>query len=161
MADYPVGSVREMNGLPLPLLLLCLEPAGGLMRLWLEPLGHYFRFIEGDVLPIPPGDSRFFLFGVGLGCGVAQIQAVRFQEQVAGLLLCAPTGRPDLEQCQAINVPAIILAGRHDSSAQVAEQFHAALPDSRLVIFDGSGRFPFADEPGNFERVIRDWLAIL
>jgi proline iminopeptidase len=142
-------------------MILCLETAGRPLRLWLEPLSRHFQFIEGDGRGVALGDAPFFIFGVGVGCEAAQVYAVNYHRRVAGLLLCAPAGQPDLEACQGITVPALILAGRRDGLAQAAEQFHAALPNSQLVIFDGSGRFPFADEPQNFERVIRDWLAIL
>lgn len=161
--DMKTESITN-GGRSLPFMFLWLEPAALPYRSCLEPLQAHFELVEGNGASGPTvgqDNGGIFLLGVGEGCGAAELWALGDSGRIAGLVLCGPAGWPDLEQCQEIVVPALLLAGRQDGSAQGAERYQAALPNSQLVIFDGSGRFPFADEPEKFYRVIRDWLAIL
>jgi proline iminopeptidase len=53
------------------------------------------------------------------------------------------------------------MAGRHDwitPPAQAAERLHAGLPNSKLVIFEESGHFPFIEEYDKFVTTVRDWI---
>lgn len=69
-----------------------------------------------------------------------------------------------LEGLKHVEVPTLILAGREDwitPPAQGAERIHAALPHSKMVVFDESGHFPFIEEQERFLSVVREWLAQL
>ncbi|MHB8576037.1 MAG: alpha/beta fold hydrolase [Dehalococcoidia bacterium] len=59
-----------------------------------------------------------------------------------------------------IEAPTLILAGRDDFITPVsqAERLRARIRDSRLVIFERSGHFPFVEEPDTYFAAIRDWL---
>lgn len=56
--------------------------------------------------------------------------------------------------------PTLILWGARDTVIPVAHAYaaHAAIPDSRLEIFEQSGHFPHQDEPARFARVLLDFL---
>ena len=60
-----------------------------------------------------------------------------------------------------IDVPALVLVGRHDwiTSVHQAEELVAGLPRGKLVVFEESGHYPFIEEPTRFLAVVRDWLA--
>lgn len=61
-----------------------------------------------------------------------------------------------------IRVPSLVLAGRHDWLCPVregAEQLADGLPDSRLVVFEESGHFPFVEETEAFLEAVRKWEA--
>ena len=60
-----------------------------------------------------------------------------------------------------ISIPTLVLAGRHDwicPPAEGAERLHAGLPNSKLVIFEESGHFPFVEEQDAYLRTVEDWL---
>lgn len=66
-----------------------------------------------------------------------------------------------LNQLSEITVPTLVVGGRHDwitPPAQGAERLHAGLPNSKLVIFEESGHFPFIEEHGRFVQTVRDWI---
>ena len=77
-----------------------------------------------------------------------------------GMGVCLPTFNV-LSRLGEITVPTLVMAGRHDwitPPAQGAERLHAGLPNSKLVIFEESGHFPFIEEHDKFVTTIRDWL---
>ena len=43
--------------------------------------------------------------------------------------------------------------------AHHAQATHEAVPGSRLVVFDGAGHFPHADDPDRFTTVVEDFIA--
>jgi pimeloyl-ACP methyl ester carboxylesterase len=59
-----------------------------------------------------------------------------------------------------ISSPTLILTGREDFFCPPAhaERLHAGIAGSRLVIFERSGHYPFAEENGAFQDVVRTWL---
>lgn len=59
-----------------------------------------------------------------------------------------------------IHVPTLVIAGRHDwiTSVSQAEELAAGLPVSDLVIYEGSGHYPFIDEPQAFMPTVDEWL---
>ena len=65
--------------------------------------------------------------------------------------------RPRLSQ---INVPTLVLGGRHDwvTPYGESETIAAAVPDSELVIFEESGHLPFVEEQERFLQVVRDFM---
>jgi pimeloyl-ACP methyl ester carboxylesterase len=61
----------------------------------------------------------------------------------------------------AAGVPTLIVWGERDPMIPAAHgrAAHAAMPGSRLEIFEGAGHFPFNDDPIRFARVLRDFVA--
>ena len=61
----------------------------------------------------------------------------------------------------AAAVPVLIVWGDKDPFIPVAHAHsaHAAMPGSRLEIFDGSGHFPHRDHPDRFAHLLRDFIA--
>ncbi len=61
-----------------------------------------------------------------------------------------------------LRVPVLIVAGRHDLSASVAdaEAVRDAVPGARLEILEESGCFPFAEQPVEFLKLLRDFLPV-
>jgi pimeloyl-ACP methyl ester carboxylesterase len=61
----------------------------------------------------------------------------------------------------AAEVPTLLLWGEHDPMIPVAHAHaaHAAMPGSRLEVFEGSGHFPFKDDPERFADVLADFIA--
>ncbi len=69
-----------------------------------------------------------------------------------------------LERLSTISTPTLVLGSRHDwitPPQQGPERVHAALPNSRLVIFENSGHFPFIEEHDAYINTVREWLASL
>jgi pimeloyl-ACP methyl ester carboxylesterase len=67
-----------------------------------------------------------------------------------------------LDRCYlARGMPTLLVWGRHDTIVPVehAHVAHAAMPNSRLEIFDDSGHFPHHSEPARFVAVLQDFLA--
>jgi proline iminopeptidase len=65
------------------------------------------------------------------------------------------------ESLQQVDVPTLLLGGRHDWVALVeqgTERLHKALSNSEMVVFEESGHFPFIEEPGRFVSTVMAWL---
>jgi haloalkane dehalogenase len=60
----------------------------------------------------------------------------------------------------ALDVPALVVWGAEDRFAgpKMADRFHAELPGSELVVFDGAGHFVWEDEPEASARALVDFL---
>jgi len=60
-----------------------------------------------------------------------------------------------------IHVPACLIWGRNDTITppMVAEEFHALLPNSELHWIDKCGHAPMMEVPGEFNRILEDFLA--
>jgi hypothetical protein len=58
------------------------------------------------------------------------------------------------------SVPVQIIWGEHDVVVPVGHAWiaHAAMPHSRLEIFEGSGHFPFHDHPDNFVETVEEFI---
>jgi pimeloyl-ACP methyl ester carboxylesterase len=61
----------------------------------------------------------------------------------------------------AAEVPTLILWGERDPMIPVAHAHaaHAAMPGSRLELFEAAGHFPFHDDPERFAAVLADFVA--
>ncbi len=59
-----------------------------------------------------------------------------------------------------ISAPTLIVTGRQDFFCPPvqAERLHEGIAGSRLVIFERSGHYPFAEENGAFRDAVRTWL---
>ncbi|AEH08462.1 MULTISPECIES: alpha/beta fold hydrolase [Protofrankia] len=67
-----------------------------------------------------------------------------------------------LDRCYlAAGMPYMIIWGEHDAVIPVehARIAHAAMPSSRLEIFEGAGHFPHHSDPERFRAVLEDFLA--
>ena len=62
-----------------------------------------------------------------------------------------------------ISAPTLVLAGREDFFCPPAQaaRLRAGIPGSRLVIFERSGHYPFAEEAPAFQDAVRTWLQAL
>ena len=66
-----------------------------------------------------------------------------------------------LDRCYLTeSVPVQLIWGSHDSVIPVshARLAHAAMPGSLLEIFDGSGHFPFHDDPDRFVEIVERFI---
>jgi alpha-beta hydrolase superfamily lysophospholipase len=66
-----------------------------------------------------------------------------------------------LDRCYLTqSVPVQLIWGEHDSVIPVshASMAHAAMPGSRLEVFENSGHFPFHDEPDRFVEVVQHFI---
>lgn len=59
------------------------------------------------------------------------------------------------------DVPTLIIWGSRDSilPARHSDTVHAALPTSRLEVFDGAGHFPFRTDPHRFVKLLEEFMA--
>jgi pimeloyl-ACP methyl ester carboxylesterase len=67
-----------------------------------------------------------------------------------------------LDRCYLTRgMPTLLVWGERDAIVPVAHarRAHAAMPGSRLVVFDGAGHFPFHTDPLRFVAVVEDFLA--
>jgi pimeloyl-ACP methyl ester carboxylesterase len=66
-----------------------------------------------------------------------------------------------LDRCYLTqSVPVQLIWGTRDSVIPVshAQMAHAAMPGSRLEVFEGSGHFPFHDDPDHFVEVMERFI---
>lgn len=124
---------------------------------------HQLRLAEG--LRSHLGYAQLFLFGHGYGGFLAQEYALRYGQHLAGMILCATAPALDYRDETAnrlsrITTPTLVIAGRLDwyTPPIQAERLHTALTDSRLMIFDQSGHFPFVTESAKFATVVSRWI---
>lgn len=61
----------------------------------------------------------------------------------------------------AQHVPTLLIWGERDDIIPVSHAYdaHAAMPASRLEVFEGSGHFPHVEEPRRFVEVVDDFIA--
>lgn len=57
--------------------------------------------------------------------------------------------------------PTIVMCGRFDMNVApvIAYKIHQAIPGSQFVVFEKSGHIPFFEEPGEFVRVVNEFLS--
>jgi pimeloyl-ACP methyl ester carboxylesterase len=57
--------------------------------------------------------------------------------------------------------PTLVIWGRHDPYLPVAlaERQREAFPSARVEVLDGSGHWPFADDPQRTERLVLSFLS--
>jgi proline iminopeptidase len=110
---------------------------------WQRVLPVYFHRYDGDVVNASMRDIQY--------------SAAAFNQSSGR---CLPEFNT-LGSLRDIRVPTLLLAGRHDwitPPAPGAERMHAALPFSRLELFEESGHFPFIEEPKRFLSTTKSWL---
>jgi pimeloyl-ACP methyl ester carboxylesterase len=63
-------------------------------------------------------------------------------------------------QLPRIAAPCLLVWGREDriTPPEVAERFHALLPDSELHLLPACGHAPMLEQPQAFIAIVRDWL---
>jgi len=70
--------------------------------------------------------------------------------------------QPDLrQQLGKLSVPTLLIAGRHDQRTppEYAREIAERVYYSRLVVLDGSGHFPFLEQPSEFLGLLREQVA--
>jgi proline iminopeptidase len=65
-----------------------------------------------------------------------------------------------VSRLEEIEVPTLILAGRHDffCPPSQADRMHRGIRGSEMVVFEQSGHYPFVEEAERFRNVVRRWL---
>ena len=90
------------------------------------------------------------------------IKAIKFNHHAFNY--CASKWFPafnSLNWLSQITIPTLIIAGREDwimPPMQGAERIHAAIPQSKLVIFENSGHLPFVEEQNLFIETVAGWV---
>lgn len=64
-----------------------------------------------------------------------------------------------ISQLKTLTVPTFILHGKQDIvPSWTAEEIHAAIAHSEIVLIDHSGHFPFIEQPSAFFKEVRTFL---
>ena len=57
-------------------------------------------------------------------------------------------------------MPTLIIVGDHDESdPKMSKEMHEKIAGSQLVILTNSGHMTFVDQPGQFMKTVRDFIA--
>jgi 3-oxoadipate enol-lactonase len=82
-------------------------------------------------------------------------------EGAAAALLGMAAREDQTELLSKINVPALILVGKHDAITPVAdsEQMHAKIAGSKLVIIEGAGHVSNIEQAETFNRAVKEFLS--
>ncbi|MGB9225764.1 alpha/beta fold hydrolase [Mycobacterium sp.] len=145
LASLPMGS-EALAVLRLPLVLPAVQVAGRIvgMALGSTGIGHdlpnMLRVLNG--LPEPTASAAF---------SRTLRAVVDWRGQIVTML----------DRCYLTeSVPVQIIWGTKDSVVPVrhAQMAHAAMPGSRLEIFEGSGHFPFHDDPARFIDIVQRFI---
>ena len=63
------------------------------------------------------------------------------------------------EQLSSITCPTLIIHGKGDAvPVEAVQKIHTRIKNSRLVILEKSGHFPFIESPAEFFKAISDFL---
>jgi proline iminopeptidase len=59
-----------------------------------------------------------------------------------------------------LTMPVLVIAGKHDGAAQPEglQELSRRLPNARFVEYEGSGHYPYLDEPDRFAREVADFV---
>lgn len=70
-------------------------------------------------------------------------------------------GWSSVDRLSGIDVPTLVLAGRHDvfTSYPQAHRIADRIPGAAVVVFEESGHFPWIEEQARFLDVVRSWRA--
>jgi pimeloyl-ACP methyl ester carboxylesterase len=145
IASLPMGT-EALAVLRLPLVLPAVQAAGRVAGLALgttalgRDLPEMLRILKD--LPEPTASSAF----------ARTLRAVvDWRGQVVTML----------DRCYLTeSVPVQLIWGSHDSVIPVshARLAHAAMPGSQLEVFEGSGHFPFHDDPDRFVEIVERFI---
>lgn len=145
LASLPMGS-EALALLRLPLVLPALQTAGKILGKVLgtkglgNDLANVLRIL--DDLPEPTASSAF----------TRTLRAVvDWRGQIVTML----------DRCYLTQaIPVLIVWGTRDVVVPVQHAWmaHSAMPGSRLEIFEGSGHFPFHDDPARFIDVVQRFI---
>jgi pimeloyl-ACP methyl ester carboxylesterase len=145
LASLPMGS-EALALLRLPLVLPALRTAGRILgrALGTKGLGNDLTNVLRilDDLPEPTASSAF----------TRTLRAVvDWRGQIVTML----------DRCYLTQaIPVLIIWGTRDVVVPVRHAWmaHSAMPGSRLEIFEGSGHFPFHDDPARFIDVVQRFI---
>ncbi|HSB01386.1 MAG TPA: alpha/beta hydrolase [Anaerolineales bacterium] len=147
------GAVREFKGEPWfekSFAALKAEWAGeyqsdeDMARLWVEEMKFYFKKF----------DARAEAYHERTRDLPVRISPLKiFNDKEAATLDLRP-------HLQKINVPTLVMVGRHDfiTNVEMAEEMARHIPHARLEIFEDSGHFALIEEPEKFYRVVKQFV---
>jgi proline iminopeptidase len=83
-----------------------------------------------------------------------------YGSEVNQAVMAAGMNRYRFTRFEALTMPALVIAGRHDGAAIPAglRPLSERLPNGRYVEFDDSGHFVYLDEPERFARVVTTFV---
>jgi proline iminopeptidase len=113
-------------------------------EMWMEILPMYFNNYDPKVSALMDENVRY--------------SAKAFNHS---FFRCLPAFNT-LNRLSEISTPTLIIAGGHDwitPLAQGAARIVAALPNSKLTLFENSGHFPFIEEHSEFVTTVSEWIA--
>ena len=119
---------------------------------------HIWREAWMTVLPL-----SFHTYDQAIGAAMDEAMQYSGKAFVHANTRCLPTFNV-LHRLSEISVPTLVMAGRHDwmtPPTPGAERIHAGLPNSKLVIFEQSGHFPFIEEQDTFIATVSAWMTAL
>lgn len=145
LASLPMGS-EAMAVLRLPLVLPAVQIAGRIVGKMIGSTGlehdllNVLRIL--DDLPEPTASAAF---------GRTLRAVVDWRGQIVTML----------DRCYLTQaIPVQIIWGTRDVVVPVshAQMAHAAMPGSQLALFEGSGHFPFHDDPARFIDIVQRFI---
>ena len=119
---------------------------------------HIWRQAWMKILPL-----YFHAYDQEIGAAMDEAMQYSGKAFLHGNTRCLPTFNV-LHRLSEISVPTLVMVGRHDwitPPTMGAERIHAALPGSKLVIFEQSAHFPFIEEQDTFIATVSAWMADL
>jgi pimeloyl-ACP methyl ester carboxylesterase len=138
------GAQASLNLLRLPTARWQLGAAITALRLFDTALGQDAPDLMRAVDALPDATSR-----------AAFIRALRAVVDWRGQVITM------LDRCYlAAGMPTMLVWGSRDAMVPVDHGYraHAAMPGSRLEVFDGAGHFPFHTDPNRFVNLLREFL---
>ncbi|HTK61970.1 MAG TPA: alpha/beta hydrolase [Pseudonocardia sp.] len=138
------GAQASLNLLRLPTARWHLGAAITALRIFDTALGQDAPDLMRAVDALPDGTSR-----------AAFIRALRAVVDWRGQVITM------LDRCYlAAGMPTMLVWGSRDAMVPVGHGYraHAAMPGSRLEVFEGAGHFPFHTDPNRFVALLREFL---
>jgi proline iminopeptidase len=94
------------------------------------------------------------------GLDRVDLNALSFSPDVNARATAALRSMDVFPELGAVNVPTLVIVGRHDPSTSVMDQMAYAdgIRTSSAIVFNNSGHFPFLEEPRLFTEVSKEFI---
>jgi pimeloyl-ACP methyl ester carboxylesterase len=92
---------------------------------------------------------------------LSRVGGYRFNAEVGKTIRRDMDGLDYWPQVRQFTQPVFILHGRFDAIVAASNSWtlHGAIQHSRFYVFETAGHLPHVEQPGEFLRVVRDFLA--